>query len=239
MYYTRIACRLLDLKTCQCSDYPNRRASVPDCIQLNAGTPHSSSGFRPPAPTAGGRAQDLPLWHHLVCGDREAVHVERISQAGRMLAEGSVAEALGRPPDFPCWLNLAPIASSQDQHTPRVIRSVEFSSMLARLLSLFALVLFIVGPAQAAKRVDLDYHVRFLPAEDQAVVQLIYGEGRGGPQPAVQHGRRGLLQRLRADGEWQQESPALGTGDLPRQGDPPAIAFASAIPVTTGASMRG
>ena len=35
---------------------------------------------------------DLPLWHHLVCGDREAVHVERISQAGRMLAEGSVAE---------------------------------------------------------------------------------------------------------------------------------------------------
>lgn len=36
VYYTRIACKLLDLKTCQCSDYPNRRASVPDCIQLNA-----------------------------------------------------------------------------------------------------------------------------------------------------------------------------------------------------------
>jgi hypothetical protein len=28
----------------------------------------------------------------LVCGDREQVHAERISQAGRMLAEGSVPE---------------------------------------------------------------------------------------------------------------------------------------------------
>ena len=37
VYYTRIACKLLDLKTCQCSDYPNRRASVPDCIQLTPG----------------------------------------------------------------------------------------------------------------------------------------------------------------------------------------------------------
>ena len=25
VYYTRIACKLLDLKTCQCTDYPNRR----------------------------------------------------------------------------------------------------------------------------------------------------------------------------------------------------------------------
>ncbi|RMR35925.1 hypothetical protein ALP91_04388, partial [Pseudomonas savastanoi pv. glycinea] len=37
VYYTRIACKLLDLTTCQCSDYANRRASVPDCIQLTPG----------------------------------------------------------------------------------------------------------------------------------------------------------------------------------------------------------
>lgn len=29
VYYTRIACKLLDLHTCQCSDYPNRFAHVP------------------------------------------------------------------------------------------------------------------------------------------------------------------------------------------------------------------
>ena len=37
IYYTRIACKLLDLKTCRCSDYPNRRQFVPDCIQLTPG----------------------------------------------------------------------------------------------------------------------------------------------------------------------------------------------------------
>ncbi len=40
----------------------------------------------------GCRRQDLPLWHHLVCGDPERVHKERISQSGRMLSETQVAE---------------------------------------------------------------------------------------------------------------------------------------------------
>lgn len=43
VYYTRIACKLLDLKTCQCTDYPNRRDFVPDCIQL---TPGKAEEFR-------------------------------------------------------------------------------------------------------------------------------------------------------------------------------------------------
>ena len=35
---------------------------------------------------------DLPPWHHLICGDRQAVHDAGISQSGRMLSEDSVAE---------------------------------------------------------------------------------------------------------------------------------------------------
>lgn len=93
VYYTRIACKLLDLKTCQCSDYPNRRALVPDCIQL---TPGQADEFKWLPPTCGYRlvseGKDLPLWHHLVCGDRDQVHKQRISQSGRMLSEKSVAE---------------------------------------------------------------------------------------------------------------------------------------------------
>ena len=52
VYYTRIACKLLDLKTCQCTDYPNRRDSVPDCIQL---TPGKADEFKWLPPTCGYR----------------------------------------------------------------------------------------------------------------------------------------------------------------------------------------
>ncbi|MDV7210874.1 YcgN family cysteine cluster protein [Azotobacter beijerinckii] len=93
VYYTRIACRLLDLETCRCRDYANRRRSVPDCIQL---TPAQAGAFQWLPPTCAYRlvaeGQDLPLWHPLVCDDPQAVHRERISQAGRMLSETTVSE---------------------------------------------------------------------------------------------------------------------------------------------------
>ena len=93
IYYTRVACKLLDLKTCRCSDYPNRRKQVPDCVPL---TPATAEEFAWLPPTCGYRlvaeGEDLPPWHHLICGDPQAVHKSGISQAGRMLAEGSVAE---------------------------------------------------------------------------------------------------------------------------------------------------
>ncbi|MCO6058627.1 YcgN family cysteine cluster protein [Pseudomonas sp. MOB-449] len=93
VYYTRIACKLLDLKTCRCTDYANRRQFVADCIQL---TPAQADEFRWLPPTCGYRlvaeGKDLPPWHHLVCNDPEAVHKAGISQSGRMLSENSVAE---------------------------------------------------------------------------------------------------------------------------------------------------
>ena len=45
VYYTRIACKLLDLKTCQCSRYAERTRFVPDCIQL---TPAQADQFASP-----------------------------------------------------------------------------------------------------------------------------------------------------------------------------------------------
>ena len=93
VYYTRITCKLLDLQTCRCSDYPNRVKHVPDCIQL---TPAQADQFQWLPPTCAYRlvseGKDLPHWHHLVSGDPDAVHAERISQSGRMLSENSVAE---------------------------------------------------------------------------------------------------------------------------------------------------
>jgi uncharacterized cysteine cluster protein YcgN (CxxCxxCC family) len=66
---------------------------VPDCIQL---TPAQADQFQWLPPTGAYRlvseGKDLPHWHHLVSGDPDAVHAERISQSGRMLSENSVAE---------------------------------------------------------------------------------------------------------------------------------------------------
>ncbi|MCL7462622.1 YcgN family cysteine cluster protein [Pseudomonas sp. NW5] len=93
VYYTRIACKLLDLQSCRCSDYAERHRQVPDCIRL---TPAQADQFNWLPATCAYRllaqGQPLPDWHHLVCGDPDAVHAARISQAGRMLREGAVAE---------------------------------------------------------------------------------------------------------------------------------------------------
>lgn len=82
--------------------------------------------------------------------------------------------------------------------------------MLARLLTLFALVLLVGVQAQAAQRVDLDYKVRFLPEEDQAEVQLILEEGEAVRSLQFDLGEEGYYSDFEADGEWLQETPEQG-----------------------------
>jgi uncharacterized protein len=86
--HTEIACRLLDLKTCQCSDYPHRRQKVSDCLSLTPAKVRRLTWL--PATcayrlVAAGR--DLYWWHHLVSGDRETVHQAGISVRGRVISE--------------------------------------------------------------------------------------------------------------------------------------------------------
>ena len=77
--YTAVACRLLDLEQCRCEDYPHRLERVDYCLDLyNLYHSGNTEAFRW-LPTscayrlrAGG--EPLPSWHHLVCGDRDAVH---------------------------------------------------------------------------------------------------------------------------------------------------------------------
>ncbi len=86
--YTNVACRLLDTNTCRCRDYPDRQRHVKDCNRLTAATVvrlhwlPSTCAYKL---VAAGR--DLPLWHHLVCGDREAVHRAGMSVRGRAVSE--------------------------------------------------------------------------------------------------------------------------------------------------------
>ena len=89
--FTSVACRLLDGESCRCSDYENRQATVPECIQL---TPETVQEITWLPPTCGYRllreGRDLYWWHPLVSGDPETVHLAGISARGRTISEAEV-----------------------------------------------------------------------------------------------------------------------------------------------------
>ncbi len=91
--YTRVACKLLDLSTAQCSNYPERRKHVPDCVQL---TPQNIDSINWLPPTCAYRrlneGRGLPRWHPLLSGDPQSVMKAKISVAGRVLPETAVDE---------------------------------------------------------------------------------------------------------------------------------------------------
>ncbi|MGC9457261.1 MAG: YkgJ family cysteine cluster protein, partial [Halothiobacillaceae bacterium] len=93
VYYTELACRLLDRDSCRCTDYANRHERVPGCVWLR---PEDLEDFYwlPPGCAyrliAEGKA--LPEWHHLVCGDPNRVHNVGRSVAGRSRSEEGVPE---------------------------------------------------------------------------------------------------------------------------------------------------
>ena len=88
VYYTDIACRLLDLETCRCVDYANRAKLVSDCLLLSVDDPTgfewlpNSCAYRRLA-----NGQDLPPWHPLLTGDPESVHEAGISMKGKAVSE--------------------------------------------------------------------------------------------------------------------------------------------------------
>lgn len=103
VYYTDVACRLLDVDTCRCTDYTARAKLVSECLVLSADEPETfhwlpgSCAYRRLAD-----GEDLPGWHPLVSGRAESVHEARISMRGRAVSENetsewSVLQKLGEP----------------------------------------------------------------------------------------------------------------------------------------------
>lgn len=91
--YTRVACRLLDASTCQCSNYEKRFKYVKDCEQL---TPHNLRDLDWLPDSCSYRLIDegkpLPEWHHLVCGDKQAIHAADMSVKDAVVSEEFVHE---------------------------------------------------------------------------------------------------------------------------------------------------
>jgi uncharacterized cysteine cluster protein YcgN (CxxCxxCC family) len=87
IYWTSVACRLLDPLSCSCSSYPDRLKHVPDCVQL---TPEAVPTLDWLPATCAYRlvaaGEDLYWWHHLVSGTRETVHEAGVSMRGRVTA---------------------------------------------------------------------------------------------------------------------------------------------------------
>lgn len=79
IFFTRVACRMLDIASCRCTDYPHRTTQVPECLNVREQLDKlhwlpSTCAYRLLA-----EGRDLAPWHPLVSGRRESVHRTRVS----------------------------------------------------------------------------------------------------------------------------------------------------------------
>jgi uncharacterized cysteine cluster protein YcgN (CxxCxxCC family) len=88
VFYTDVACKLLDVNTCRCTDYAARAKKVADCLVLSVDEPDAFQWL--PATCAYRLLADgdeLPEWHPLVTGDPNSVHEAGISAMGKVVSE--------------------------------------------------------------------------------------------------------------------------------------------------------
>ena len=93
VFYTRVACRLLEIGECHCRHYSERQQHVPDCVVLTPDNlqqlqwmPYSCAYRR----VADGRS--LAWWHPLVSGDPNTVHAAGISVRSMAIPETQIHE---------------------------------------------------------------------------------------------------------------------------------------------------
>jgi uncharacterized cysteine cluster protein YcgN (CxxCxxCC family) len=91
IYFTRVACKLLDLDTCRCTDYAERTRLVPDCLDLKQ---HDFAEFNWLPATCAYRllidGQDLPSWHPLLSGSPDSVLEAGVSIRSFALKESGI-----------------------------------------------------------------------------------------------------------------------------------------------------
>jgi len=92
VFYTSVACFLLDDTSCRCRNYAQRMELVKDCLMLSA---DDTEQYKWLPRTCAYRmlAEDRPLewWHPLVSGNPDTVREAGISVSGRTISEESVS----------------------------------------------------------------------------------------------------------------------------------------------------
>jgi uncharacterized protein len=93
IYYTDIACKLLDIDACRCVDYAARARLVSSCLLLSASEPETFKWL--PGSCAYRRlseGKELPDWHPLLSGDADSVHTAGVSARGKAVSETEQAQ---------------------------------------------------------------------------------------------------------------------------------------------------
>ena len=91
IHLTRLACSMLEVKTCRCSNYANRFSLMPDCIDITVEKVRQIKWL--PATCAYrvvDEGRDLAWWHPLVSGTPETVHQAGISVKSFAMSEKHV-----------------------------------------------------------------------------------------------------------------------------------------------------
>ena len=91
--YTDVACKLLNTKNAQCSDYAHRFDSVPDCLTLSMEL-LKRVDWLPQSCAYRLRLEDKPLpdWHPLISQNPLSVIEVRAGAAGRCVSEHSLSD---------------------------------------------------------------------------------------------------------------------------------------------------
>jgi uncharacterized cysteine cluster protein YcgN (CxxCxxCC family) len=93
LYPTNVACKLLDRRNGQCTDYSRRKAIVDDCVVLRRDRLDELE-WLPSTCAYRLRFEDRPLpdWHYLISGSRETVHEAGQSTRGWTVSEVDAGE---------------------------------------------------------------------------------------------------------------------------------------------------
>ena len=91
VYYTNVACRLLDCGNASCTNYPDRKRYVPDCITLS---PENLDSLPWMPESCAYRllyeGKNLSAWRSLLCGDVDSTRKAGKSVADRVFPENSL-----------------------------------------------------------------------------------------------------------------------------------------------------
>lgn len=88
IYFTNVTCKLMDIEKSCCTDYKNRKVSMPECMILSV---DNEAALEVMPSTCAYRLlqhnKPLPEWHPLITGTKDSVVDAGMSVTGKVISE--------------------------------------------------------------------------------------------------------------------------------------------------------